>query len=43
MNETAISWTANNCITVFLMVLLGSTLVATAVALFARMRQKGGE
>jgi len=40
MNETAISWTVNNWITVFLMVVLGSALVGAAASAVSGMRRK---
>lgn len=38
MNETAISWTVPNWITVFLMVLLGSLVMGAAIAAFAKFK-----
>lgn len=40
MNETAISWTVSNWITVFLMVVLGSLIVGAAGAGITAIRQK---
>lgn len=38
MNETAISWTVSNWITVFLMVVLGSLIVGAGAAAIHKMR-----
>lgn len=43
MNETAISWTLNNWITVFLMVLLGSLIVGAIGAGVTRLRSSASE
>lgn len=44
MNETAISWTVSNWITVFLMVVLGSLIVgAIAAAVSSARRKAAGE
>ncbi len=39
MNETAISWTVPNWITVFLMVFLGSIIVGAVVAAFNKAKK----
>lgn len=43
MNETVISWTPQNWITVFLMVFLGTVMAGAAMALFSRVRGKASE
>lgn len=40
MNETAISWTVSNWITVFLMVFLGSLIVGAVAAAVSSARRK---
>lgn len=41
MNETVISWTPQNWITVFLMVFLGSLIVGALAATIGKYRMKG--
>lgn len=41
MNETAISWTISNWITVVLMVFLGSMIVGTVAAVVHKARSNG--
>lgn len=39
MNETAISWTVSNWITVFLMVILGSLIIGAVAAAVSKVRR----
>lgn len=43
MNETAISWTVSNWITVFLMVVLGSLIIGAIGAGISSLRRKASE
>ncbi len=43
MNETAISWTVSNWITVFLMVVLGSLIVGAGAAAISSVRRKASD
>lgn len=43
MNETVISWTPQNWITIFLMVFLGSVIVGAVAATVHKMRAASGD
>ena len=42
MNETVISWTPQNWITVFLMVFLGSIIIGAVAAAISKVRNSDG-
>jgi hypothetical protein len=43
MNETAISWTVSNWITVFLMVILGTVIVGAVTAFVSSARKNASK